>query len=87
MIETKAIIAAMKKQEIKKIKGSREAKILQEESTAEEVVSCGHIITGGPNSVSGFKRRRKGGEMLRSMVQGGPTGRGEIQRGSILQLI
>lgn len=87
MIETKAIIAAMKKQKIKNLKKNREAKILQEESTAEEVVSCGHIITSGPNSVSGFKRRRKGGEMLRSMVQGGPAGRGDIQRGSILQLI
>jgi len=40
-----------------KIKDGQEAKILQEESTAEEVVSCGHIITCGPSSVSGFKQR------------------------------
>lgn len=59
VIETRAIIAAMKEE-----KNKEEPKILQEESTTEEVVSCGHIITCGPSSVSGFKQRWKRGRNI-----------------------
>jgi len=82
VIETKAIIAAMKE---RKIKDNQEAKILQEESTAKEVVSCGHIITCRPSTVSGFKQRE--GEYLSVWFKKGKTRRGEVQRGSVLQLI
>lgn len=47
---------------------------MREESTAEEVVSCGHIITCGPSGVSGFKQRRERGGISRSAARGGRDG-------------
>lgn len=77
-----------KKKEKRNERKPRSKNILQEESMAEEVVSCGRIITGRPSSMSSFKRRMKGrGNGSRSMVQEGLEGRREIQRGSVLQLI
>lgn len=69
-----------KKIKIKYSRGKRAGNILQEESTAEEVVSCGHIITGGPREqrvvLSDDERMGKclGGLKRSGGVRGGSAG-------------